>query len=84
MSQIRRRMAETLNYAIRNTTYDIRESIYELLRTKLSKNYTKQTQFKPNFKKAKMNINLTLTKGYRKKDDFAVRKNKPNFRNAKK
>ena len=25
-----------------------------------------------------MNINLTLTKDYRKKDDFAVRKNKPN------
>ncbi len=53
MSQIRRRMAEpmnrepwTLNYAIRNTTYDIRESIYELLRTKLSKNYAKQTQFR--------------------------------------
>jgi len=33
---------------------------------------------KPNFKKAKMNVNLTLTKDYRKKDDFAVRKNKPN------
>ncbi len=25
-----------------------------------------------------MNVNLTLTKDYRKKDDFAVRKNKPN------
>ncbi len=32
-----------------------------------------------NFQKAKMNVNLTLTKDYRKKDDFAVRKNKPNF-----
>jgi hypothetical protein len=25
-----------------------------------------------------MNVNLTLTKDYRKKDDFAVRKNKAN------
>ena len=25
-----------------------------------------------------MNVNLTLTKDYRKYDDFAVRKNKPN------
>ncbi len=38
----------------------------------------KQTQFKPNFQKAKMNVNLTLTKDYRKKDDFAVQQNKPN------
>ncbi len=35
-------------------------------------------QNKPNFRKAKMNVNLTLTKDYRKKDDFVVRKNKPN------
>ncbi len=34
---------------------------------------------KPNFKKAKMNVNLTLTKDYRKNDDFLVRINKPNF-----
>ena len=32
---------------------------------------------------AKMNVNLTLTKDYRKKDDFVVRINKPNFQNAK-
>jgi len=37
-----------------------------------------QTQFKPNFKRAKMNVNSFITKDYRKKDDFAVRKNKPN------
>ncbi len=37
---------------------------------------------KPNCQKAKMNVNLTLTKGYRKKDDFLVRINKPNFQNA--
>ncbi len=29
-----------------------------------------------------MNVNLTLTKDYRKKDDFVVRINKPNFRNG--
>ena len=34
---------------------------------------------KPNFKKAKMNVNLTLTKDYRKNDDFVVRINKPNL-----
>jgi len=34
---------------------------------------------KPNFKKAKMNVNLILTKDYRKKDNFTVRINKPNF-----
>ncbi len=37
---------------------------------------------KANFQKAKMNVNLSLTKDYRKKDDFAVRINKPNFRNG--
>ncbi len=37
---------------------------------------------KPNFKKAKMNVNLTLPKDYIKKDDFVVRINKPNFRNG--
>ncbi len=31
-----------------------------------------------NFQKAKMNVNSLITKDYRKKDDFAVRKNKPN------
>jgi len=36
-----------------------------------------------NLQKAKMNVNLTLTKDYRKKDDFSVRINKPNLQNAK-
>ncbi len=31
-----------------------------------------------NFQKAKMNVNLYVIEDYRKKDDFAVRKNKPN------
>jgi len=38
---------------------------------------------KPNFRKAKMNVNSIITKDYRKKDDFKVRINKPNFRKAK-
>ncbi len=36
-----------------------------------------------NFQKAKMNITTFITKDYRKKDDFAVRKNKPNFQKGK-
>ena len=38
---------------------------------------------KPNLRKAKMNVNLYVIKDYRKKDDFLVRINKPNFQNAK-
>jgi hypothetical protein len=34
---------------------------------------------KPNLKRAKMNINLYVIEDYRKKDDFIVRINKPNF-----
>ncbi len=34
---------------------------------------------KPNLKRAKMNVNSIITKDYRKKDDFLVRINKPNF-----
>ena len=34
---------------------------------------------KPNFKKAKMNVNLYVIDDYRKKDYFVVRINKPNF-----
>ncbi len=33
---------------------------------------------KPNFQKAKMNVNLYVIEDYRKKDDFIVRINKPN------
>jgi hypothetical protein len=43
------------------------------------KNKPNSNPIKPNLRKAKMNINLTLTKDYRKKDDFSVRINKPNF-----
>ena len=44
----------------------------------LGENKPNSNPNKPNLRKAKMNVNLTLTKDYRKKDDFAVQKNKPN------
>jgi hypothetical protein len=43
------------------------------------KNKPNSNPNKPNFQIAKINVNLTLTKDYRKKDDFLVRINKPNF-----
>ncbi len=42
------------------------------------KNKPNSNPIKANFQKAQMNVNLTLTKDYRKKDDFVVRINKPN------
>ncbi len=42
----------------------------------------KTNPIKPNLKRAQMNVNLTITKDYRKKDDFVVRINKPNSRKA--
>ncbi len=39
---------------------------------------------KPNFQKAKMNVNSLITENYRKKDDFLVRINKANFVNGPK
>jgi len=47
------------------------------------KNKPNSNPIKPNFKKAKMIVNSIITKDYRKKDDFTVRINKPNFQNAK-
>ncbi len=48
----------------------------------LSENEPNSNPNKANLRKAKMNINSITTKDYRKKDDFTVRINKPNFRNA--
>ena len=45
----------------------------------LGQNKPNSNPIKPNFRKAQMNVNLTLTKDYRKYDDFVVRINKPNF-----
>jgi len=56
------------------------KSIYEKLDTWLSgKNKANSNPNKPNFQKAKMNVKSLITKDYRKKDDFVVRINKPNF-----
>jgi hypothetical protein len=43
------------------------------------KNKPNSNPIKPNSRKAKMNVNLTLKKDYRKNDAFSVRINKPNF-----
>ncbi len=45
----------------------------------LGENKPNSNPNKPNLRKAKMNVNLTLTKDYRKIDDFVVRINKPNL-----
>ncbi|HUU20670.1 MAG TPA: hypothetical protein VMW72_26220 [Sedimentisphaerales bacterium] len=43
------------------------------------KNKPNSNPNKPNLRKAKMIVSLTLTKDYRKNDDFIVRINKPNL-----
>jgi len=43
------------------------------------KNKPNSNPIKANLRKAKMNVNSITTKDYRKKDDFIVRINKPNF-----
>jgi len=43
------------------------------------KNKPNSNPNKPNLQKAQMDVNLTLTKYYRKNDTFVVRINKPNF-----
>ena len=48
----------------------------------LGQNKPNSNPNKPNFQKAKMNVNSFITKDYRKNDDFSVRINKPNFRNG--
>jgi hypothetical protein len=44
----------------------------------IGENKPNSNPIKPNFKKAKMNVNLYIIEDYRKKDDFIVRINKPN------
>ncbi len=38
----------------------------------------KQSQFKPKFKKAKMNVTSIITKGYENKSNWAICENEPN------
>jgi len=47
------------------------------------KNKPNSNPNKPNLKKTKMNVNSLTIKVYRKKDNFIVRINKPNFQNSK-
>jgi len=47
------------------------------------KNKPNSNPIKPNLKRAKMNVNLYVIEDYRKKDDFSVQINKPNFRNGR-
>ena len=69
----------TVKYAQMNIS-PFMTSIYVKLDIWLSwKNKSNSNPIKPNFQKAKMNVNLTLTNDYRKNDDFSVRINKPNF-----
>ena len=46
------------------------------------KNKPNSNPIKPNLRKSKINVNLYVIEDYRKKDDFIVRINKPNFQNA--
>ncbi len=56
------------------------KSKYEKLDTWLSgKNKANSNPIKPNFRKGKIDTKCVFTKDYRKKDDFLVRINKPNF-----
>ncbi len=50
----------------------------------IGQNKPNSNPIKPNLRKAKMNVNTFITKDYRKKDDFVVRINKPNFVNGPK
>ena len=45
----------------------------------LGQNKPNSNPIKPKFQKAKMNVNLYFIEDYRKKADFVVRINKPNF-----
>ncbi len=46
------------------------------------KNKPNSNPIKANLKRAKINVNLYFIEDYRKKDDFVVRINKPNFQNT--
>jgi len=43
----------------------------------LGENKPNSNPIKPNFRRARMNVNSLITKGYRKKDDFAAQKTNP-------
>ncbi len=43
----------------------------------LGENKPNSNPIKPNFKRARMNVNSLITKDYRKKDDFSAKKTNP-------
>ncbi len=87
MSQIRRRMAETMNYEQCTTKYAIRDTQYSPTVICPPPLYicrepsTKQLLFmqnKPNFRKAKMNVNSLITMNYENKSNWTIGQSKPN------
>ncbi len=66
-----------MNVSIYNTKLYKNETAF-----RRGKNKPNSNPIKPNLRKAKMNVNLYFIEDYRKKDDFTVRINKPNFQNA--
>jgi len=48
----------------------------------LGENKPNSNPIKPNCQKGEIHAKCVFTKDYRKKDDFSVRINKPNFRNG--
>ena len=81
MSQIRRRMAETMNYLPRNARYASQFTLHEneIQSTKYYvRNYQGIMQNKPNFRKAKMNVSIFSTMDYENISDWTIGQNKPN------
>ncbi len=87
MSQIRRRMAETMNYVPRNARYASQFTLHEneIQSTKdYVRIYKRIMQNKPNVKDAQINVNSYMKNKYEILDTWLSGKNKPNFQNAKK
>jgi len=56
------------------------QTAYEIKRNwTLGENKPNSNPNKPNLRKAQMNVNSLITRDYRKKADFSIRINKPNF-----
>ena len=83
MSQIRRRMAETMNHepmnhSQRTTKYETRATSCEIRDTSDERRATINMQNKPNLPKGKIDAKCVFTEDYENKWQRRVRKNKPN------
>ena len=91
MSQIRRRMAETMNYEQCTTNYEHRPPhkppilpispgppSHLYICREPSTNQLLFMQNKPNFQESQMNANVFITKDYENKSDWTIGQNKPN------